>query len=133
MVDALRIVRFRGGVSCRQEHGLLGLTLIGRTDDSPDELVSLAFPIPAPVGLPDVLEDPVVERLDADRIRISSGEREWVVPAHTWYLHREISSQFYRSIPPRAAPWSKRLFWRLILSLMGNPMGKRLLLMLRRR
>lgn len=128
-----RIVRFIGGVSCRREQGLLGLTLIGRTDDRPDELVTLAFPATAPADLPEVLEDPVVERFDADQIRITSGEREWLVAARTWHLHREVASLFYRALAPRAVPWRKRLFWRLVLALLANPLSKRLLLMLRRR
>jgi hypothetical protein len=133
MAGAHRIVHFRGGVSCRRDEGLLGLTLIGRTSDQPDELVSLALPAAAPVGLPDVLEDAAVERVDANTVRISSGEREWTVGARTWHLHHEVSSLFYSAIPPRAAPWNKRVFWRLILALVGHPVGKRLLLAFRRR
>ena len=133
MPDPHRTVHFRGGVSCRRDEGLLGLTLIGRTRDHPDELASLALPAAAPVGLPDVLEDAAVERVDPHTVRISSGERKWTVDARTWHLHHEVSSQFYRAVPPRTAPWAKRVFWRLILALVGHPAGRRLLLMLRRR
>lgn len=133
MAEPQRIVSFSGPVSCRREAGVLGLTLIGQTAERPAELVSLAFPGGAPSGLPEVLEDVSVDSLDAHRVRISSGPKEWVVQARTWHLHGEVASAFYQAIPPRPVPWRKRLFWRLVLSMMTYPAGKRLLLMLRRR
>jgi hypothetical protein len=126
-------VTFRGGVICRRDSsGPLGLTLIGWTSDHPEERLSLAFSGRSPETLPDVLEDPVVDRLDERRYRIASQPREWVVEATAIHLHREIAATFYRAIPPRAAPWSKRLFWRLVLALAARSWGKRLLLALRR-
>jgi hypothetical protein len=132
MGEPHRIVKFRGGVSCRRDDPPLGLTLIGRTVDRPDELASLAFAA-APVDLPEVLEDATVERLDVGRYRIWSGRREWIFPARAVFLHREVSTTFYRAIAPRIAPWSKRFFWRLVLAMAASPVGKRMLLMLRRR
>lgn len=127
------IVRFRGGVSCRRDaSGPLGLTLVGWTSDHPDERVSLAFSGRSPDGLPDVLEDPVVDRVDERRYRISSLPREWIVEATAIHLHREMAAAFYRAIPPRKAPWSRRLVWRVLLGLAGTGWGKRLLLALRR-
>jgi hypothetical protein len=128
-----RVVIFRGGVSCRRDPGgPIGLTLIGWTSDHPDERVSLAFSGRSPGDLPDVLEDPVVDRLDKRRYRIASPPREWVVEASAIHLHREIAATFYRAIPPRAAPWGRRLVWRLVLGLAARSWGKRLLLALRR-
>jgi hypothetical protein len=128
-----RVVTFRGGVSCRGDSvGPLGLTLIGRTTDHPEENVSLAFSGRAPDTLPEVLEDPTVDRLDGRRYRIASGPRDWIIEATAVHLHREISASFYHAIPPRMAPWSKRLFYRLVLGLVGSSWGKRLLLALRR-
>jgi hypothetical protein len=129
-----RIATFRSGVSCRRDPlGPLGLTLIGWTADHPDEKVLLAFSGSAPDNLPDELEDPTVDRIDVGLYRISSTPREWIVNATAVHLHRQIATAFYRAIPPRAAPWKKRLFWQLVLALAANPLGKRVLLALRRR
>jgi hypothetical protein len=133
MDEARRIVRFRGGVSCRRDDGPLGLTLIGRTPDRPDETATLAFAASAPSDLPEALEDATVEQLDVGRYRICSGRREWIFPARSAHLHREVSTTFYRAITPRLVPWSKRVFWRVVLAMVSNPVGKRLLLVLRGR
>lgn len=133
MDEARRIVRFSGGVSCRRDDGPLGLTLIGRTPDRPDETATLAFAASAPADLPEALEDATVEQLDVGRYRISSGRREWIVPARSAHLHREVSTTFYQAIAPRLVPWGKRLFWRMVLAMVSNPVGKRLLLVLRGR
>jgi hypothetical protein len=131
--ETRRIVRFRGGVSCRRDEGPLGLTLVGRTTDRPDEMATLAFAAAAPPGLPEALEDATVEQLDAGRYRIWSGKREWIVPARSVHLHREVSTTFYRAIAPRLVPWNKRLFWHIVLSIAASRVGKTLLLTLRRR
>ena len=128
-----RVVTFRGGVSCRRDpDGPLGLTLIGWTADHPDERVTVAFSGRAPDSLPEVLEDPTVYRIDQRRYRIASTPREWTVDAGAAHVHRELATAFYRAIPPRPAPWTKRLFWRVVLALAARPWGKRLLLALRR-
>src|SRR6185369_9982419 len=101
MDEARRIVRFRGGVSCRRDDGPLGLTLIGRTIDRSDEIATLAFVCPAPPGLPEALEDATVEQVAAGQYRIWSGQREWVFAARSVHLHREVSGTFYRAIAPR--------------------------------
>jgi hypothetical protein len=131
--ETRRIVRFRGGVSCRRDDGPLGLTLVGRTTDRPDEVATLAFTAAAPPGLPEALEDATVEQLDTGLYRVWSGKREWIFPARSAHLHREVSTTFYRAIAPRLVPWNKRLFWRIVLSLAASRVGKTLLLRLRRR
>jgi hypothetical protein len=133
MDETRRIVRFRGGVSCRRDDGPLGLTLIGRTTDRPDELATLAFVSAPPPGLPEALEDATVEQVEAGRYRIWSGKREWLFSARSTHLHREVATTFYRAISPRVVPWNKRLFWRIVLALAASRMGKTLLLTLRRR
>src|SRR5262249_44679138 len=133
MDEAKRIVRFRGGVSCRRDDSPLGLTLIGRTTDKPGELATLAVPGGAPANLREALEDATVEQVEAGRYRIWSGRREWIFPAHSAHLHREVSTTFYRAIAPRLVPWNKRLFWRVVLGMAASPVGRRLLLALRRR
>ncbi len=131
--ESYRVATFRGGVSCRRDRsGPLGLTLVGWTADHPDEKVSLAFSGPAPDTLPEVLEDPTVDQIATGRYRIASTPREWIVEARAAHLHREIATAFYRAIPPRPAPWGKRVFWRLVLGMAATPWGKRLLLALRR-
>jgi hypothetical protein len=121
------IVRFRGGVSCRRDDGPLGLTLIGRTTECPDEIATLAFSGVAPPKLPEALEDATVEQLDTGQYRIWSGRREWIFPAHSVHLHREVSTVFYRAISPRIPPWNKRLFWRIVLAMASSRTGRRLL------
>jgi hypothetical protein len=132
--EPLRVVTFRGGVSCRRDtNGPLGLTLIGWTADHPDERASVSFSGVAPENLPEVLEDPTVYRIDERHFRISSAPRDWVVEATAVHIHREIATSFYRAIPPRIPPWSKRLFFRVVLAMMSTSWGKRLLLALRGR
>ena len=132
--EPLRVVTFRGGVSCRRDtNGPLGLTLIGWTADHPDERASVSFSGSAPENLPEVLEDPTVYRIDERHFRISSAPRDWVVEATAVHIHREIATSFYRAIPPRIPPWSKRLFFRVVLAMMSTSWGKRLLLALRGR
>jgi hypothetical protein len=132
--EPVRVVTFRGGVSCRRDtNGPLGLTLIGWTADHPDERASVSFSGVAPENLPEVLEDPTVYRIDERHFRISSAPRDWVVEATAVHIHREIATSFYRAIPPRIPPWSKRLFFRVVLAMMSTSWGKRLLLALRGR
>jgi hypothetical protein len=133
MDEARRIVRFRGGVSCRRDDAPLGLTLIGRTIDRSDEIATLAFVSAAPEGLPEALEDASVEQIAADQYRIWSGRREWIFAARAVHLHREVSATFYRAITPRRVPWNKRLFWRIVLAMAASRFGKSVLLTLRRR
>jgi hypothetical protein len=133
MDETRRMVRFRGGVSCRRDDGPLGLTLIGRTTDRPDEIATLAFAAAAPPGLPEALEDATVEQVEDGRYRIRSDLREWVFSARSAHLHREVASTFYRAIAPRLVPWKKRLFWRIVLAVAASRVGKTLLLTLRRR
>ncbi len=133
MNEARRIIRFRGGVSCRRDEGPLGLTLIGRAIDCPDEIATLAFAGSAPPNLPEALEDATVEQVDVGRYRIRSGGREWLISARAVHLHREVSGIFYRAIAPRLVPWNKRLFWRVVLAMAASPVGRRLLLAMRRR
>ena len=83
-------------------------------------------------SLPEVLEDPTVYRIDPHHYRIISTPREWIAEASAVHVHREVATAFYRAIPPRPVPWGKRLFWRVVLPLVGSSLGKRLLLALRR-
>jgi hypothetical protein len=83
--------------------------------------------------LPEALEDATVEQLEAGLYRIRSGRRDWTFYARAAHLHREVATVFYRAIAPRIAPWSKRLFWRVLLAVAASRTGRRLLLTLTRR
>ena len=120
------LARFIGPVSCARAADIPGLTLTGRTTESPDEDTAVVFSAPAPADLPGTLADVVVERVSETQWRISSAARAWLVSGAV-QLHAEIAAQFYRAIPPRPAPWSKRLMWRLVLALAASRAGIRLL------
>jgi hypothetical protein len=124
-----RAIHFRGWISCRRDgEGPLGLILVGRTSQHRrDEAVQIAFSCPAPVDVPEALEDARVEFLGANRHRLTSGDKSWTLEGAA-HVHREVAGAFYKAIPPRAVPWRKRLFWRVMLGLASNPLGRRLLL-----
>jgi hypothetical protein len=122
MIKAVSPIQFRGWAACRRDgEGPLGLIFIGATVDQPGEVVQLAFSSPAPVDFPDALEDARVEPLAAQRYRIVSGAREWVIQG-AMHLHREVGKAFCMALPPRRAPWRKRLFWWLALRLAASSM-----------
>lgn len=124
-----RTIHFRGWISCRRDgEGPLGLILVGRASQHRrEEAVQIAFSSPAPVDMPEALEDARLEFLDDRRYRLTSGDKSWTLegPIH---VHREVAGAFYKAIPPRPVPWRKRLFWRVMLGLASNPLSRRLLL-----
>ena len=124
----LEVFSFPGWISCRRDgEGPLGLILVGRTQDRPDEPVQMAFSCPAPADLPEALEGTTVTRLAPRRYRISSGTRSWTLDAVA-HLHRDVATTFYQALPPRPVPLRKRLFWRVLLTMAAHPAGRRLLL-----
>jgi hypothetical protein len=126
-------INFQGKVECtRDDSSPLGLTLVGRSLESPAELITLAFVVRAPADLPDTLEQARVEKLFDRCYRISGASREWLISASAVHLHREVTGLYHTAVAARAAPWSKRLFWRIVLALAATRSGKRLLLALRR-
>jgi hypothetical protein len=74
----------------------------------------------------------VVDHLGGADYRIGAGQREWLISSPAVHLHRGIAAQFYRAIPPRPAPWTKRMFWRVVLALAASRAGLALLRALRR-
>ena len=118
-----RLATFRGAVSCTRARDVPGLTLTGMTAEAPDEPTALAFSAAAPADLPETLHDAVVERLGDGGYRIASASGEWLLPASAAHLHRDVAAGFYRAIPPRPVPWSKRAFWRVVLALAGSRAG----------
>jgi hypothetical protein len=127
-----RLASFRGKVECHRAACVLGLTLTGNTAQAPAEPSALAFSAAAPADLPATLEDAVVEHLGGTQYRIVTAEHDWLISAPAVHLHSEIAPQFYRAIPPRLAPWTRRVFFRVVLALAASPAGLALLKTLRR-
>ena len=127
-----RVATFRGVVRCERASAVPGLTLRGATAEEAEEPAALAFSGFAPAGLPDHLEDATVEQIDATQYRIADRSGSWIIRASALHLHREIAEAFYRAIPPRRAPWTKRVFWRAVLVLAASRPGLALLRALRR-
>ena len=98
----------------------------------PGEQTALAFSATAPPDCPATLQDARVEHLGGTQYRISSGARAWLIESRAVHLHREVAGRFYRAIPPRRAPWRKRVFWRLVLMLAASRAGLAALRALRR-
>jgi hypothetical protein len=126
-----RLATFCGVVHCRRANTVPGLILSGSTAEA-EEPAALAFSATAPADLPVTLQDAVVDHLGDADYRIGAGQREWLITAPAVHLHRGIAAQFYRAIPPRPAPWTKRLFWRVVLALAASRGGLALLRALRR-
>jgi hypothetical protein len=117
------VVRFSASVECRRDASSpLGLTLVGPT--AAGDIAHLAFLCTAPAELPSQLEAATVERLGPEQYRISAGERRWLISCARSYLHRDVSAQFQRAVPERAAPLFKRLFWRMVLGAAAHPLGR---------
>ncbi|MGH8133737.1 MAG: hypothetical protein ACRETG_03310 [Steroidobacteraceae bacterium] len=128
-----RVATFRGVVSCRREpHGPLGLTLTGRTDERPEEPVTVSFAGSPPADLPAALHDAIVEHCGTGEYRIASASRTWLIGASSVHLHRDVGAAFYRAIPPRAVPRARRLFFTVVLGMAGTRAGIALLRALRR-
>jgi len=89
------------------------------------------FRTAAPEDLPEALEELTVDKLDASHYRITAQGRDWIVAAGSCHVHRDVAAAFYRAIPPRRVPWSKRVLWRLLLAAAGTSAGKWLLLRVR--
>ena len=131
--EAVSVARFSGAVACsRSPRGPLGLMLTGRTADHPDEQVQLAFAGLAPADLPERLEDAAVERSGPGEYRITSAQRTWTVAAQSVHLHREVAARFYRAIPPRPAPFLRRVVFGSMLGLARSRAGIALIRALRR-
>jgi hypothetical protein len=117
------VLRFTARVACRREASApLGLTMIGRV--APDEVAYLSLACTAPADLPAWLDDCAVQKVDAEHYRISAGERTWLLAASRCLVHRDVGAAFYRAIPPRPAPWPKRLMWRVLLGALATPLGR---------
>jgi hypothetical protein len=128
-----RLVAFHGPVAVeRQSAGALGLTLRGAAGEGAGEPTALAFSGTAPAGLPEALADVSVANAGETRYLIAGIDREWPVQAAALHLHHEVSTAFYRALPPRRVPLAKRCLWAVVLTLAASRTGLALLAALRR-
>jgi hypothetical protein len=123
-----KMLRFAGAVRWVPGPGP-GITLLGRLMEAdgtstPAQLSLIGQP---PQQLPAVLPDLTCEALAAPQIVLRSGTDEWRITCMTWQLHRDAGAAFYAAIPPRVAPWSRRLAWRLLLGTAATAPGQWLL------
>ncbi len=77
--------------------------------------------------LPAILNDVTIEALAPNDLLLRSGPREWRIRCTTWQLHRDVGAAFYRAIPPRQTPWTRRLTWRVLLGIAATSPGRWLL------
>jgi len=130
MSAAAPLYSFSGRLECRRAAaGALGLTLVGR---AAGELLQLAFKGAPPPDLPAVLEGGELTRVSPERYRLSSSGRSWEIAASALHVHCDVGAAFYAALPPRPVPWQKRMLWGLVLALAARPLGRRLLVRLRR-
>ena len=115
--DASRC-RFRGWISCRRDgEGPLGLILVGRTQDQPDEMRADGVRrAPPRWTCPKHWKTPPWSGSAPAEYRVSSGDRSWTLHGARPRASRS-GDAFYKALPPRPVPWRKRLFWRVMLAL----------------
>jgi hypothetical protein len=124
-----KTLRFTGPVRSVPGPGRGGLTLLGQLAEAdgtstPAQLSLIGEP---PQPLPAVLNDLTFEALPTPQIVLRSGGREWHIDCATWQLHRDAGASFYAAIPPRLAPWTRRLAWRVLLGTAATAPGRWLL------
>jgi hypothetical protein len=122
-------VRFAGPVRIAPGYGALRTTLSGR--DATGRPLTVGFAAAAPAGLPAQLPDAVIEPDAGGALRIRSSAGVWAIAARSAHVHTDVGAAFYRAIPPRPVPLSRRLFWRAVLMLAGSRGGMALLRTLR--
>lgn len=128
-MSAAELARFTGTVDCRIDGtGPLGLTLAGRDGADP---LQVAFVCAPPAAFPRHLEAPVVEQPGPGAYRIVTKQEVLAVAATQVFVHRDVARAFLLAVPPHAAPFGKRLFWRAVLALAASRIGRHVLAALR--
>jgi len=125
------LARFAGEVRRAPGSGALRLLLRGTSAAAPGQPLTVGFASAAPAGLPEVLQDVVIDEPAPGTFRIASAAGAWTLTANAAHVHRDVAAPFYRAIPPRPVPFGKRIFWRLVLLLAGSRAGVALLRALR--
>ena len=124
------LAAFRGAVACRRTAG--ALILSGYAADSTTDRLILTLVSSSIPDIPDSLTAVILTAAGDGRYRIASESWELVVEATSLHVHRDVGTVFYRAVPPRPVPFTKRLFWLAVLWLAGTRTGKRALSSLRR-
>jgi hypothetical protein len=124
-------VGFAGPVRCLRGVAPLALTLSGQMRGSPPGHGTVVFNGPAPADLPDTLTDARIEPVSGSQYRLTAGAQQWLIEARSIHVHRDVGKAFYRAIPPRPAPWRRRIFFRTVLWLAASHRGMALLRRLR--
>jgi hypothetical protein len=124
-----KVLRFAGPVKAAPGPGRGGITLLGQLAEpdgtsTPAQLSLICEQVPS---LPDELNDVIFEALTAPQIALRDGAREWRIDCVTWQLHRDVGAMFYAAVPPRVAPWTRRLAWRALLGTAATAPGQWLL------
>ena len=123
------ILRFAGPVKSVRGPCRDGITLLGQLAEADGTLTAAQLSL---IGqqfreLPAVLNEVTFEALATPQIMLRSGAREWRIACTTWQLHRDAGAAFYAAIPPRVAPWTRRLAWRVLLGTAATGPGQWLL------
>jgi hypothetical protein len=123
------MLRFAGPVTWAPGPSRGGITLLGQLAeaDGTSTPAQLSLVCQQLQPLPAVLTDVTFEALTAPQIVLRSGAREWRIACVTWQLHRDVGAMFYAAIPPRVAPWTRRLAWRVLLGTAATAPGQWLL------
>jgi hypothetical protein len=126
---ATKILRFAGPVRSVPGPCRGGITLLGQLAeaDGTSTPAQLSLICQQLQELPAVLNDVIFEALTMPQIVLRSGTREWRIACITWQLHRDAGAVFYAAIPPRVAPWTRRLAWRVLLGTAATAPGQWLL------
>ncbi|MGB8327246.1 MAG: hypothetical protein WCE48_06675 [Steroidobacteraceae bacterium] len=115
----------------RPTGGTLRLRLAGH--DGSGHEVAVDFAEPRATAMPELLHAVRIELQARGAWRILAREGAIEVAAASAHVHSDRSAQVLAAAPPRRAPLSKRLFWRLVLALAASGFGRRLLIALRSR
>ncbi len=129
MIAQTQTLRFAGPVKSVPGPARDGITLLGQLAeaDGTTTAAQLSLICELPQQLPSMLNDVTFEALTAPQIMLRSGVREWHIACTTWQLHRDAGAVFYAAIPPRVAPWTRRLAWRVLLGTAATAPGQWLL------
>jgi hypothetical protein len=127
---ATTILRFAGPVKWVPGPARGGITLLGRLaeTDGTETAAQLSLICQMPQQLPASFTDLTFEASTAPQIVLRSTAGEWRIACVTWQLHRDVGAMFYAAVPPRVAPWTRRLAWRLLLGTAATAPGQWLLL-----
>jgi hypothetical protein len=124
------ILRFAGPVKWVPGPGRGGITLLGQLAEADGTATpaQLSLICQVPQEFPALLNDVIFEASTAPQVVLRSAAREWSIVCTTWQLHRDVGAMFNAAVPPRVAPWTRRLAWRVLLGTAATAPGQWLLL-----